>query len=148
MTAACFLFMVTPPHHSCLKLAAVVVLKILNVHIRPEELTGNSWCYDLLWLHVGVKVKHDDMTLMTELTMQGLIITLLWRREPFFFLNFPLVNYTERLLLFCMCALVWLNDQGKQNSLPDLNPNGVHFLDFCARHRLSITTTMFKHRGL
>ena len=30
----------------------------------------------------------------------------------------------------------------------DLNPSGVQLLDFCARHRLSITNTMFKHKGV
>ncbi|KAK0139279.1 LINE-1 reverse transcriptase [Merluccius polli] len=35
-----------------------------------------------------------------------------------------------------------------RNSPPDLNPSGVQLLDFCARHRLSITNTMFKHKGI
>ncbi|KAK0155246.1 Craniofacial development protein 2 [Merluccius polli] len=35
-----------------------------------------------------------------------------------------------------------------RNGPPDLNPSGVHLLDFCARHRLSITNTMFKHKGV
>ncbi|KAK0151763.1 Craniofacial development protein 2 [Merluccius polli] len=35
-----------------------------------------------------------------------------------------------------------------RNGPPDLNPSGVQLLDFCARHRLSITNTMFKHKGV
>ena len=35
-----------------------------------------------------------------------------------------------------------------RNGPPDLNPSGVQLLDFCAHHRLSITNTMFKHKGV
>ena len=35
-----------------------------------------------------------------------------------------------------------------RNGPPDLNPSGVQLLDFCARHRLSIMNTMFKHKGV
>ncbi|KAK0132400.1 Craniofacial development protein 2 [Merluccius polli] len=35
-----------------------------------------------------------------------------------------------------------------RNGPPDLNPSGVQLLDFCARHRLFITNTMFKHKGV
>ncbi|KAK0146684.1 Craniofacial development protein 2 [Merluccius polli] len=48
-------------------------------------------------------------------------------------------------------SLVLLGDfnwEGGRNGPPDLNPSGVQLLDFCARHRLSITNTMFKHKGV
>jgi len=34
----------------------------------------------------------------------------------------------------------------KRNSLPDLNPDSVLFLDFCASHRLCITHTIFEYK--
>ena len=35
-----------------------------------------------------------------------------------------------------------------ENRLPDLNPLGVHLLDLCASHSLSVTNTIFSHKSV
>ncbi|TWW65116.1 hypothetical protein D4764_21G0000160 [Takifugu flavidus] len=44
-------------------------------------------------------------------------------------------------------SVTWRGVIGK-NSPPDLKPSGVLLLDFCARLRLSITNTLFRHKGV
>ncbi|TWW78160.1 R2DM Retrovirus-related Pol polyprotein from type II retrotransposable element [Takifugu flavidus] len=44
-------------------------------------------------------------------------------------------------------STTWRGVIGK-NGPPDLNPNGVLLLDFCAHLRLSITNTLFRHKGV
>uniref|UniRef100_A0AAY5K1H3 Endonuclease/exonuclease/phosphatase domain-containing protein n=1 Tax=Esox lucius TaxID=8010 RepID=A0AAY5K1H3_ESOLU len=51
------------------------------------------------------------------------------------------------VLLGDINAHTWRGVIGR-NGPPDLNPSGVQLLDFCARWTLSITNTMFKHKGV
>ncbi|TWW80160.1 hypothetical protein D4764_10G0011900 [Takifugu flavidus] len=44
-------------------------------------------------------------------------------------------------------SVTWRGVIGK-NGPPDLNPNGVLLLDFCACLRMSITNTLFRHKGV
>ncbi|TWW81632.1 hypothetical protein D4764_01G0014470 [Takifugu flavidus] len=44
-------------------------------------------------------------------------------------------------------SVTWRGVIGK-NGPPDLNPNGVLLLDFCAHLRLSVTNTLFGHKGV
>ncbi|TWW74365.1 R2 Retrovirus-related Pol polyprotein from type I retrotransposable element [Takifugu flavidus] len=44
-------------------------------------------------------------------------------------------------------SVTWRGVIGK-NGPPDLNPSGVLLLDFCARLRLSLTNTLFRHKGV
>ncbi|TWW74363.1 Sodium- and chloride-dependent GABA transporter ine [Takifugu flavidus] len=44
-------------------------------------------------------------------------------------------------------SVTWRGVIGK-NGFPDLNPSGVLLLDFCAGLRLSLTNTLFRHKGV
>lgn len=112
------------------------------------------------WLNVSVL----DFSLVTKrVSSKGKALTVVMQKKTLFWLSPFLESLDDVLkrvpfgipfLPILLCdfnarvdndGVIWSGVIG-MNGLPDLNPNNVLFLDFCARHRLSIINTIFDHR--